>query len=155
MSESTTISKKTPESKSLQYDFLREEGIKYIQRLAGKIWTDYNIHDPGITTLEALSYAITELGYRANYPVQDLLSLNPDDPNATDIKNFYTAREILPNGPVTINDYRKLLIDVDVHDPLAKACAHVGVKNAWIEQSKENEIPVYVHKKESKLSYET
>jgi len=154
MSESITISRKTPESKSLQYKFLRDEGIKYIQSLAGKIWTDYNIHDPGITTLEVLCYAITELGYRANYPVQDLLSTDPSYPDAPDIKNFFTAREILPNSPITINDYRKLLIDVDVYDPANADCSHVGVKNAWIEQSKQNEIPVYVHKKESKLRYE-
>ncbi|MGD9928920.1 MAG: hypothetical protein AB7U05_02780 [Mangrovibacterium sp.] len=154
MPESVTISRKTPESKSLQYNYLRDEGIKYIQSLAGKIWTDYNIHDPGITTLEVLCYAITELGYRANYPVQDLLSTDPSDPNAADIRNFFTAREILPNSPVTINDYRKLLIDVDVHDPANAECKHVGVKNAWMEQSKQNEIPVYVHKKESSLSYE-
>jgi len=59
MSESITISKKAPESKSQQYDFLREEGIKYIQKVAGKIWTDYNIHDPGVSILEVLAYAIT------------------------------------------------------------------------------------------------
>lgn len=154
MSESITISKKTPVSKSLQYDFLREEGIKYIQGLAGKIWTDYNIHDPGVSILEVLSYAITELGYRASYDIEDLLAKDPNNPDAIEIKNFFTARQILPNCPVTINDYRKLLIDVDIHDPIDTDCQHVGVKNAWIEKSKSNEIPVYVHKSESKLSYD-
>ena len=152
MSEPITISRKTPESKSLQYDFLREEGIQYIQKLAGKIWTDYNIHDPGVTILEVLCYAITELGYRAGYPVQDLLAANPQAPD--DIRNFFTAREILPNSPVSINDYRKLMIDVDIFDPENEACQHVGVKNAWIEEAPHNEIPVYVHKKESELSYD-
>jgi len=154
MSESITISKKTPESKSLQYDFLREEAIQYVQKVAGKIWTDYNIHDPGVSILEVLAYAITELGYRASYNIEDLLANNPDDKNARDIRNFFTAREILPNAPVTINDYRKLLIDVDLHDPADVNCQHIGVKNAWIEKSKINEIPVYVHKNESKLSYQ-
>jgi len=154
MSDSVTISKKTPESKSQQYDFLREEGIKYIQSLAGKIWTDYNIHDPGVTILEVLSYAITELGYRSSYDIQDLLANDPDDPNVHDIKNFFTAREIFPNSPVTINDYRKLLIDVDAFDPLNENCQHVGIKNAWIEKSPENEIPVFVHKSDSKLSFD-
>jgi hypothetical protein len=153
MSESITISKKTPDSKSQQYDFLREEGLKYIQKVAGKIWTDYNIHDPGVTILEVLAYAITELGYRASYNIEDLLANDPDDKNARDIRNFFTARQILPNAPVTINDYRKLMIDVDVHDKNSADCKHVGVKNAWIEKSKSNEIPIYVHQKESKLSY--
>jgi len=154
MSDSITISKKTPDSKSQQYDFLREEGIKYIQSLAGKIWTDYNIHDPGVTILEVLSYAITELGYRASYDIKDLLAIDPNDKNAADIRNFFTAREILPNTPVTINDYRKLLIDVDAWEPLNENCQHVGIKNAWLEKSKSNEIPVYVHKSDSELSYE-
>lgn len=153
MSESITISKKAPESKSQQYDFLREEGIKYIQKVAGKIWTDYNIHDPGVSILEVLAYAITELGYRAAYNIEDLLENDPDNKNARDIRNFYSAREILPNAPVTINDYRKLMIDVDIFDSSETDCQHVGVKNAWIEKSKSNEIPVYVHKGESKLSY--
>ncbi len=153
MSESITISKKTPESKSQQYDFLREEGLKYIQKVAGKIWTDYNIHDPGVTILEILAYAITELGYRASYNIEDLLTNDPDDKAAGDIRNFFTAREILPNCPVTINDYRKLLIDVDIHDHASADCRHVGVKNVWIDKSKSNEIPVYVHQNESKLSY--
>ncbi len=154
MSESITISKKAPESKSQQYDLLREEGLKYIQKVAGKIWTDYNIHDPGVTILEVLAYAITELGYRASYNMEDLLENDPDNKSAADIRNFFTAREILPNSPVTINDYRKLLIDVDIHDPINPDCPHVGVKNAWLEKSKSNEIPVFVHKNESKLSYD-
>lgn len=154
MSESITISKKTPESKSQQYDFLREEGLKYIQKVAGKIWTDYNIHDPGVTILEVLAYAITELGYRASYNIEDLLENDPENKEATDIRNFFTAREILPNCPVTINDYRKLLIDVDTHIVQNEELGHVGIKNAWIDKSKSNEIPVYVHKDESKLSYD-
>jgi hypothetical protein len=40
---------------------------------------------------------------------------------------------------------------VDIFNPTDSGCNHVGVKNAWIEKSKSNEIPVYVHKKESKL----
>ncbi|WP_372771997.1 hypothetical protein [Mangrovibacterium sp.] len=152
MSEPITISRKAPESKSRQYNFLRDEGIQYIQKLAGKIWTDYNIHDPGVTILEVLCYAITELGYRANYPVQDLLSANPETPD--DSLNFFTAREILPNSPVTVKDYRKLLIDVDVYDPSTADCQHVGVKNAWIEEATQNEVPVFTHQKASKLSFE-
>lgn len=154
MPEPTTISKKTPESKSLQYRFLREEAIKYIQKLAGEIWTDYNLHDPGVTTLEILCYAITELGYRAGYPVKDLIAHNLPEAEKKKIRDFFTAREIFPNAPVSVNDYRKLLIDIDVYDPEDTECPHAGVKNAWIENAESNEMPVYVHKKESTLSYE-
>ncbi len=153
MSESVTISKKTPDLKSLQYDFLRSEAIAYIQRLAGKIWTDYNIHDPGVTILEVLCYAITELGYRASFDIEDILARKPGEEKGDGGKHFFTAREILPNSPVTLDDYRKILVDVDIDDPADASCPHVGVKNAWVEQSPENEIPVYVHKHQSKLDY--
>ena len=65
-------------SKSMQYDFLRQFGLDSIQIVSGGKWTDYNYHDPGITFLEQLCYAITDLGYRTNFPIQDIL-LTSDD----------------------------------------------------------------------------
>jgi hypothetical protein len=53
---------------------LRKEGLKYIEKLGNTFWTDYNAHDPGITILEALSYVITELGYRTDFETKDLLT---------------------------------------------------------------------------------
>ena len=94
MEESLTISKKLPAFTSMQYTALRELGIKHIQELAGKLWTDYNTHDPGITILEALSYVITDLGYRVNYEIKDILAQNLNSPSSpcsitsTSIINF-------------------------------------------------------------------
>ena len=50
------------QSATLDYGTLRQQGIRYLERLAGKAWTDFNAHDPGITILEQLCYAITDLG---------------------------------------------------------------------------------------------
>ncbi|MCW3104345.1 MAG: hypothetical protein JWO09_2785 [Bacteroidetes bacterium] len=153
MAESSiTISRTPPDFKSMRYDFLREEGLKHIQNLAGKVWTDYNLSDPGISILEVLSYVITDLGYRTSYPVKDIIAQDPDEPQV-DIRNFYTARQILPMYPVTFNDYRKLLIDCDVHDPSDIGCPIVGVKNAWIEISEENERHFFVQRALDKLDY--
>ncbi len=91
-------------------------GLQHVQRLSSRIWTDYNLHDPGITILELLCYALTDLGYRASFPVADLLAAS--GPGAGD--TLFTARQILPNRPLTLLDYRKLLIDLP------------GVKNAWL-----------------------
>ncbi|MGZ4078085.1 MAG: hypothetical protein ACXVDW_11400, partial [Bacteroidia bacterium] len=152
MADSITISRTPPDFQSMQYDLLRSEGLRHIQELAGKIWTDYNLSDPGISILEVLSYAITDLGYRTNYQIKDILAQDPDAPQV-DIKNFYSARQILPMNPVTFNDYRKLLIDVDVHDPSDIGAEFVGVKNAWIDISPVNEIPVYIQRALEKLDY--
>ena len=42
----------------LDFEKLRKEGIEYIAQLSGKIWTDHNIHDPGITILEMLCFKL-------------------------------------------------------------------------------------------------
>ena len=52
------------EHPAMDYAFLRQEGIRHLERLAGPLWTDFNAHDPGITILEQLCYALTDLAYR-------------------------------------------------------------------------------------------
>lgn len=96
---------------------LREEALALIPRLTGENWTDHNTHDPGITILEQVCYALTDLAYRAQYGVPDLLTREGEDSYAS----LYTPATILPSGPVTLADLRKLVLDVP------------GVKNAWID----------------------
>ena len=73
-----SIPKKVASKDDLDFFYLREKGIEYIEELGSKIWTDYNAHDPGITILEMVSYAITDLGMRIDLPVENLLA--SDDP---------------------------------------------------------------------------
>jgi hypothetical protein len=106
---------------SQDYGALRSEGVSLIERLGSEHWTDYNVHDPGITLLELLCYAITELGYRSAYPVRDLLT-GFKDGKPVPLGRFHTAADVLPCRPVTFDDLRKLLADLP------------GVRNAWIEK---------------------
>ncbi len=152
MAENIILSKNQPELESMRFDFLREEGIKHIERLSGKLWTDFNLSDPGVTILEVLSYAITDLGYRTTYNVPDILAQNPNNPKK-DLKNFYTAAEILPMSAVTFRDYRKLLIDIEIDTPEDLVCPVAGVKNAWIQLSQTNEIPIYPDFSQDLLRY--
>ena len=64
MRTSDTIDKSLVLKPSEDYNFLRREGIKHIEKMGGDLWTDFNTHDPGITLLESLCYAITDLAYR-------------------------------------------------------------------------------------------
>jgi hypothetical protein len=131
MSESISLIKENPLLPAEDYDALRKEGFKAIEKLGSGIWTDYNNSDPGITILEAICYAITDLAYRTGFEIKDLLT--PEHLTEETWKNiFYTARQILHNNPLTISDYRKLIIDI------------IGVRNAWIEPSKDYEVPVWV-----------
>ncbi|MCI5146680.1 MAG: hypothetical protein D3923_14425, partial [Candidatus Electrothrix sp. AR3] len=102
---------------------LRREGIGFIEEMGSRLWTDYNTHDPGITILEALCYAITDLAYRTGWDIEDILapptpSPDPDEPFPN--QPFFTAREILTVNPLTPEDFRRLLIDLDT------------VRNAWV-----------------------
>ncbi len=120
MTPAITIPKGRPAEIGLDQSALYALGLAHVQDIAGRIWTDYNVHDPGVTTLELLCYALTDLSYRASLPMQDLLASAAN--NAAEMqKQFFGAARILPNRPLTLLDYRKLLIDLP------------GVKNAWVK----------------------
>ncbi|MEP7377635.1 MAG: hypothetical protein ABI675_29795 [Chitinophagaceae bacterium] len=131
MSETNALIKANPLLPAEDYNALRKQGFKSIERLGSNTWTEYNESDPGITILEAVCYAITDLAYRTGFEIKDLLT--PEQLKDDTWKNiFYTARNILHNNPLTISDYRKIIIDVK------------GVRNAWLEPSKDYEVPVWV-----------
>jgi uncharacterized protein YegP (UPF0339 family) len=135
MADNVLIIPKTPTlDNSEDYSFLRKEGLKFIEKLSSKVWTDYNEHDPGITMLELLCYAITDLGYRTSFSIPDLLAPDPDNANEknADIHNFFSAKEILPVNPVSETDIRKVIMDV------------AGVKNAWLTIAKDYEQRIYI-----------
>lgn len=95
---------------------LFDESLAEVRRLSSALWTDHNTHDPGITTLELLCYALTELSYRHSLPIEDRLAGDADGS-----AQFFAPRAVLPNRALTELDWRKWLIDLP------------GVKNAWIE----------------------
>jgi hypothetical protein len=51
---------------------------KHIVSLSSELWTDYEIHDPGITIMELLCYAITDLEYRdgTNFAFDSFFDIN-------------------------------------------------------------------------------
>ena len=115
-------------SKSQNYDDLVSLGISLIQKFSGDNWTDYNYHDPGITILEQLCYAITDLGYKANFPIEDILMIGVDDYNFEKNNLFTPPNKVFSSNPSTINDFRRLLIDsID------------EINNVWIENVKDSE----------------
>lgn len=139
-----TIQKKPMLPPGLDYGFLRRTGLQYIEALGSALWTDYNIHDPGITILEALCYALTDLSFRARFPMQDLLAAPPGEKPDPGRQGFFTAREILTVSPWTVLDYRKLLADID------------GIKNGWLfcRHCACEDINLYANCRESRLQYE-
>jgi len=122
MSGSTTILKEEKLKEALDYAYLKGVGLEHLQKLSGAAWTDYNIHDPGVTVLEQLCFALTDISYRINFDIKDILASSANPGNDGVDNTFFSAAEILHCAPVTILDYRKQLVD-KVN----------GVRNAWIE----------------------
>ena len=137
-SEALSLSRQPPPHPAMDYARLRAEGIRHLERLAAEDWTDFNAHDPGITILEQFCYAITDLAYRIDHAVPDLLAEEGDDP----YRSLFTPGPILTTDPVTLTDYRKLVLDVP------------GVKNAWIEPVETQALPLYYHEGKRTLSLE-
>ncbi|NTW53508.1 MAG: hypothetical protein HGB15_01830 [Chlorobaculum sp.] len=115
-----TIAKEPQREPDQDFTALRRKGIELIEEMSSRWWSDYNSHDPGVTMLEALCYAITDLGYRIGWEIADLLQDPPDDSSEASVQPFFTAREILMVNPLTADDLRRLLVD------------HPGIAKAWV-----------------------
>lgn len=98
------------EDDAVSFKALRNLGVDRVQAASGRRWTDYNLHDPGVTILEQLCYALTELAYRADLPVADHLC-GPDGAIDFHRQCLFPPEAILPCRPTTANDYRRLLLD--------------------------------------------
>lgn len=118
MKQPASISRAPMTPASRNYAELRGLGINMLEELVSDTWSDFNSHDPGITILEALCYAMTEVAYRLSLPIGDLLATGGTPREQA----FYTAADILPTEPLTQLDWRKLIID-----------RVAGVKNVWLE----------------------
>jgi len=131
MQTPVSLIKANPLLPAEDYNALRLKGIDLIEKLGSDLWTNYNYSDPGITILEAVCYAITDLSYRTGFEIKDLLAPEQLTDNTWE-QVFYTAKQILHNSALTIDDYRKLLIDIE------------GVRNAWLTPSMDYEVPVWI-----------
>ncbi len=150
MAESLVIDKNQALLPAQDYTFLRAQGLAYIQSLSGQIWTDHNDHDPGITILEILCYALTDLGYRTAFDIKDLLAADSGVIDPPEVSGLFPAHEVLSIAPLTILDYRKLLLKIE------------GVRNAWLDPMTdpaqtgnygESEVPIYADCQAGGLSY--
>lgn len=112
---------------------LRDE----LARLAASQWTDYNAHDPGITILEQLDYALSDLAYRASFPVADLLASHGADPN----QDLPGPAQMLSTKAVTDTDVHALLADVE------------GVAGGWLVPRGAPELVFFHHADSGSLRF--
>jgi hypothetical protein len=125
MRESTYIARKNKQGDQEGFDSLKREGLGLVQELSGGTWTDYNVHDPGVTILEQLCYALTELIYRTGFNVEDYLT-GEDGQIDFERLALHPPEHMFPSRPTTHNDYRKVILD-SIHE----------VGNVWVNQASE------------------
>jgi hypothetical protein len=118
----------TPLPLSQDFNRLKQEGFIYIQEHMGADWTNLNPADPGVTILDQVCYALTELGYCNDFDLPDILTgadgvLKLDD-------QFYRPQQLFTTSPVTPDDYRRFLID-----------GVTGVENALVIPEKFEHLP--------------
>jgi hypothetical protein len=104
------IDKIAPDRDGLDFDALRKSGIAMLQELCGENWTDYNLHDPGVTILEQLCYGLTDLAYRSEFAAEDYLA---GAAGQIDFERhaLHAADQVFPSGALTQDDYRKIIYD--------------------------------------------
>jgi hypothetical protein len=101
----SNIVEKNVSDVSMNFEKLRDEALAYVQKYSGAEWTDFNLHDPGITILEAICFALTDLSFRTGFTITDILSDAKGNVDYED-QSFHLAPKILNTHPVSINDYR-------------------------------------------------
>lgn len=120
--ESATIPRSLDLPLAMDFEALAKRGIALVQQLSGDEWTDYNEHDPGVTILQALCYAITDLAYRTEHPIADLaLGDATDRVEAARRQGIIAGNLALSGAPHTVEDYRRFLYD-----------EITGLQNAWL-----------------------
>lgn len=110
MSDAVSIARRKSTEDNAGFDALRSEAVRLIEELTGRVWTDYNLHDPGITILEQLIYAITDVVHRTDFPVADYLA-GADGTIDYPQHALHPPLAVFPCRPLTELDYRKQFID--------------------------------------------
>ncbi|MDW3223293.1 MAG: hypothetical protein R8G34_10465 [Paracoccaceae bacterium] len=94
------------------FDTLRRSAIGFAQAASGNIWTDYNLHDPGVTLLEQTCFALSEVSFQAVHSTADLLTNDRGDIRFNGLSLFLPS-QVLPGDPVTMLDLATELTEVD------------------------------------------
>jgi hypothetical protein len=119
-----------PSPPEQDFKFLKERGLDFVRANGGPRWSNLNSADPGITILDQLCYALSELGYCTGFPIPDLLTGMDEKININD--QFFKPAQILTTSPITIEDYIKYLVDEEA-----------AVTNAIINPTMQNGVKVY------------
>ena len=127
-----SISRKAPKLESQNFAILRKKGLAELIRLCGSLWTDHNLHDPGVTILELWAFALTELSLKADQEIPFLLS-------EQEIQALPTSDHLEISIPITQGDIQTTLSDLP------------EIRKAWINEKMSLRPSVYLQKEEQNI----
>ncbi len=121
----------------LDFVELYRQGIRSLEKLSGKFWNDFDLHDPGVSILEQLCYSLVDLSFRSSFDVEQiLLSSNRE-------LNIFQPSEIFTCNTLTSIDIRKQLIhdipelnNVWVLPVSEKESSFKGIYDLWLDLEK-------------------
>lgn len=152
MTEPGFITKDPSTPLTLEFQSLLRAGLAYAQDYSGAEWTDYNEHDPGVTILETLVFALTDIAYRTGHPIADILASSQRATQSTPERQGFIPPSIaFTTAPVTQDDYRKLLYDqvVGLRDvwlaPVPPGDGPKGLFDVWIQPFAPSPIDIAEH----------
>ena len=93
-----------------EFEQLLEKGLNLLQSPDAGGWTDHNLHDPGITVLEALAFAMSELQMKGETDMQDLYAPFIAATSGTPLLH---GKKTLLGQALTRADYRRLLSGIE------------------------------------------
>ncbi|MEG2070836.1 MAG: hypothetical protein RR034_05630 [Bacteroidales bacterium] len=92
------------------YTHLQKKSIEQIEKLCGKIWTDYNAGNPGITALDMINYALYELHYQSYFPFEFYMAEVSDTVPDYAAFGLLAPEQLFIGSIVTCQDYEKLIL---------------------------------------------
>lgn len=92
------------------YQELQNRSLEMLQQLSGDVWTDFNEHDPGVTLMDALNYALYDLHYQTQFPFEEYLY---DKEAGADFGTFglFPVHVLFEHSIVTSGDYEQLFLN--------------------------------------------
>ena len=87
----STISDSWRKNENL-YSYLQRQTLEEVHRLSGKVWTDFNAHDPGVTLADIANYALTEMDYKLGFGTMDYLTEKMESSNLNVSDSFHPKR---------------------------------------------------------------
>lgn len=105
-------------------DVLWSQAQQAVQDFSAQTWPQTGEHDPGITLLEGMTDKVNELIKWQSSPIEDLL-ISPSEIDGSfrltsAFPENFGPENMLTCGPITLDDYRKVLFDLHSRDDFFK-----------------------------------